>query len=75
MSQSRRLKEQLSAAARRYADERKVDIKSRDSAVIFEDLADSFCQQTYAEILGNSDWSARTKKRHTQVEGAYEMQS
>ena len=75
MGQSELLKEQLTAAAQRYANERKIGVKCRDSAVIFDDIADSFCQQSYAEILRYPDWSARTKKRHTQVDGAYEMQS
>lgn len=75
MTLSTRLKEQLCASAKKFAANGDIPITARQSAVIFCNLADSFCPESYESIKRNEDWTARTEKAHSQVSGAFEMQS
>jgi hypothetical protein len=45
------------------------------TAIIFDDITNNFLSKSYENISKNHDWSDRLKKRHPQVQSAYEMQS
>ena len=75
MTPSARLKEQLCASATKYAADGDIAFAARQSAVIFCNLADSFCPESRESIERNEDWTARTKKVHSQVPNTFEMQS
>ena len=75
MTLSTQLKDQLCVSAKQYAADAGIPITVRKSAVLFCNLADSFCSDSYEAIQSNADWNARTEKAHQQVPGSLEMQS
>ena len=75
MTLSTKLKEQLRASGKKFAADGHISIKARQSAIIFDNLTDSFCPESRESIARNEDWRTRTKKAHTQVSDTYEMQS
>lgn len=74
------LKMELRNHAIRYAEEHGFAIdRSPKSAIIFKDIAHSFYDKSYRQIVTCPDWHNRLQKKHTQVkvvgDGIMEMQS
>ena len=69
-------KKSLCRSAKDYAASHGLQVdESWSTAVIFENIADNFCPDSYRAIRANSDWCIRTRKPHNRVTGALEMQS
>jgi hypothetical protein len=69
------LKYTLKQRALDYARRQGADITERKSAVIFNDIADSFFTASYRQITANPNWSSRIQKKHAKVPNTLEMQS
>ena len=70
------LKQEIRHSAEKYAQSNGLKIDaSPKSAVIFENLSDTFCTKTYTAIANNDDWYRRIQKSHQNLPGVLEMQS
>jgi len=70
------LKQALRAAAVDFASAQQLALDtSHSSAAIFQRLEDAFCADSFSAITRNPEWFNRTQKAHSNVPGAFEMQS
>lgn len=69
------LKTEILDATVIYANKNSLAYRKYASAIIFNKIDDNFYYKSFKNIINNSSWKSRLNKRHTQVPGAYEMQS
>lgn len=69
------IKERLLCNARKLGGKKAVHGKERKNAFIFDELGMNFHDDSLKEIQDDSAWLERTRKKHTQINGIFEMQS